>query len=120
MKICLPVVFQPGCLSLILIFVHPGSRIWDPKTATKERVEKKFVVLPFLCHKNHKIENYINFELVEIKIWALKNRGLGSGIRKKPIPDPGSRGQKGTGSWIRIRNTDSNKILKQVGTVAKR
>ncbi len=31
--------------------------------------------------------------------------GLGSG--KKPIPDPGSgsRGQKGTGSRIRIRNT---------------
>jgi hypothetical protein len=26
-----------------------------------------------------------------------------SGIQKKPIPDPGSRGQKGTGS--RIRNT---------------
>jgi hypothetical protein len=25
---------------------------------------------------------------------------LGSGIRKKPIPDPGSRGQKGTGSRI--------------------
>jgi hypothetical protein len=24
--------------------------------------------------------------------------GLGSGIRKKPIPDPGSRDQKGTGS----------------------
>jgi hypothetical protein len=31
--------------------------------------------------------------------------GLGSGIRKKPIPDPGSRGQKGTGSRIRIRST---------------
>ncbi len=30
-----------------------------------------------------------------------------SGIRKKPIPDPGSRGQKGTGSRIRIRNTES-------------
>jgi hypothetical protein len=28
-----------------------------------------------------------------------------SGIRKKPIPDPGSSGQNGTGSWIRIRNT---------------
>ncbi len=26
--------------------------------------------------------------------------GLVSGIRKKPIPDPGSRGQKGTGSRI--------------------
>jgi hypothetical protein len=28
-----------------------------------------------------------------------------SGIRKKPIPDPGSIGQKCTGSRIRIRNT---------------
>jgi len=28
----------------------------------------------------------------------------GSGIMKKPIPDPGSRGPKGTGSRIRIRN----------------
>jgi hypothetical protein len=36
---------------------------------------------------------------------ALKNMGLGSGIRKKTIPDPGSRGQKSTGSRIRIRNT---------------
>jgi hypothetical protein len=36
--------------------------------------------------------------------------GLGSGIRKKLIPDPGSRGQKGpgSGSRIRIRNTDFN------------
>ncbi len=31
--------------------------------------------------------------------------GLGSGIQKKPIPDPGARGQKGTGSRIWIRNT---------------
>jgi hypothetical protein len=37
--------------------------------------------------------------------------GLGSGIRKKPIPDPGSRGQKGTGSRIRIRNTDDGRHL---------
>jgi hypothetical protein len=36
--------------------------------------------------------------------------GLGSGIRKKPIPDPGSgsKGQKGTGFRIQIRNTDYN------------
>ncbi len=33
---------------------------------------------------------------------------LGSGIQKKPIPDPGSRGQKGTGSRIRIRNRNSD------------
>ncbi len=34
--------------------------------------------------------------------------GLESGIRKKPIPDPGSRAQKGTRS--RIRNIASNEI----------
>ncbi len=36
---------------------------------------------------------------------------LGSGIRKKPIPDPGSRGQKGIGSRIRIRNTEKNRVV---------
>jgi hypothetical protein len=36
------------------------------------------------------------------KIWVWDPR---SGIRKKPILDPGSRGQKGSGSRIRIRNT---------------
>jgi hypothetical protein len=38
---------------------------------------------------------------------ALKNMGWGSGIRKKPIPDPGSRGQNAPdpGSRILIRNT---------------
>jgi hypothetical protein len=36
---------------------------------------------------------------------------LGSEIRKKPIPDPGSRGQKITGSRIRICNTAFNNIF---------
>jgi hypothetical protein len=31
----------------ILIFTHPGSRISNPKTATKERVEKKCFVINF-------------------------------------------------------------------------
>jgi hypothetical protein len=39
--------------------------------------------------------------------------GLGSKIRKKPIPDPGSRGQKGTVSRIRIRNTADNKLAEE-------
>jgi hypothetical protein len=35
------------------------SRIPDPKSATKEKGEKFFVVLPFFCgHKYHKLENY--------------------------------------------------------------
>jgi hypothetical protein len=79
----------------------------DPKTATKERGGKKCVVLPFfVTQKNHKIETYINFELVKQKnlahftrivelstqkivmklsIWLWDPR---SGIRKKLIPDP--------------------------------
>jgi hypothetical protein len=66
-------VADPGCLSRILIFTHPGSRIADPgsripdlgsrisdpgsripdpKTATKERGEKKFDVIPFYVARN--------------------------------------------------------------------
>jgi len=48
-------VADPGCLSWIQIFTHPGSRISDPgsripdpKTATKERGEKKLVVYLFM------------------------------------------------------------------------
>jgi hypothetical protein len=40
----------PG--SRILIFTHPGSRIPDPKTATKERGGKKFDVIPFYVATN--------------------------------------------------------------------
>jgi hypothetical protein len=45
-----------------------------------------------------------------------------SGIRKKPIPDPGSgfRGQKGTRSRIRIRNTDQNVLIALRGPVGGR
>jgi hypothetical protein len=32
--------------------VYPGSRISDPETATKERGEKKFVVILFFVAKN--------------------------------------------------------------------
>jgi hypothetical protein len=45
--ICSSSVADPGCLSRILIFTHPGSRISDPKTAMKDRGEKVFVVIPF-------------------------------------------------------------------------
>ncbi len=59
-------VADPGCLSRILIFLHPGSQII--KTATKEKGEK-FVVLPW-SYKNHKIETYFIFEVAKKKIWA--------------------------------------------------
>jgi hypothetical protein len=126
-----PSVADRGCLSRILIFTHPGSRIPDPKTATKERGEKKIVVITFFVATNFAKFNIILFlkcqtkkcgpifqRIIEvftqkIVMKALKNMGLGSGIRKKSIPDPGSRGQKGTGSQIRIRNTGSTGYQKK-------
>jgi hypothetical protein len=116
-------VADPGCLSRILIFTHPGSRIPDlgpriQKQQQKRGVRKKISCHTFLwSHKFHKIKNYFIYEVLKKKIWANFQRivelftpkivtklskiwgwDLGSGIRKKPIPDPGSRGQKGTGS----------------------
>jgi hypothetical protein len=44
---------------------------------------------------------------------------LGSEIRKKPIPDPGSRGQKGTGSRIRICFQPMY-VTRQLGTMKER
>jgi hypothetical protein len=95
-------VAVPGCLSRILIFTHPGSRISDPKTATKEKGEKKYVVIPFLkpqISQNCKLfyfwkseeknlgqfsKNYRTF-YPEMCHQDLKNMGLGSGIQ-----NPGS------------------------------
>jgi hypothetical protein len=45
-------VADPGCLSRILIFTHSESRISDQKTVTKERVDKKLVVIPFFGATN--------------------------------------------------------------------
>ncbi len=117
-------MFIPDPGSWFLPIRDPGSRIPDPKTATKERGEKKLDVKPFyVATKFNKIVNYFSFELLKKKIWATFQRIIelftkkivkklfkiwswdpGSEIRD-PIPDPGSRGQKGTGSRIRIRNT---------------
>jgi hypothetical protein len=62
---------------------------------------------------------WANFRIIELftqkivtklsKIWV---RDPGSEIRKKPILDPGSRGRKGTGSRIRIRNTENGYFIK--------
>jgi hypothetical protein len=65
-------VADPGCLSRIpdLDFYpsripDPGSRIPDPKTATKDRGEKK----NFCSHKFHKTEYYFIFDMLKKKIW---------------------------------------------------
>ncbi len=95
-----------------------GSRI--QKQQLMRGVKKIFCHTCFCSQKFHKIENYFIFEMLKkkiskgqfsknyelftqkivtlfSKIWVWDPR---SGIRKKPIPDPGSSGQKGTGSRI--------------------
>ncbi len=47
-------VADPWCLSRILIFTHPGSRISGPgsKNSSKREGWKKFVVIPFFVATN--------------------------------------------------------------------
>jgi hypothetical protein len=61
-----PSVADPGCLSRILIFTHPGSRI---QKQHQKRGVKKISCHTFYCsHKYHKIENYLIFEMPKKKI----------------------------------------------------
>ncbi len=106
---------EPG--SWFLPIPDPGSRISDPgsKNSNKRQGWKFFFVKPFFVGTNLKKLNIFYFWYAVEKnlaqfsknYWsfypknchqALKNMGLGSGIRdprsrirKKPIPDPGSR-----------------------------
>jgi hypothetical protein len=104
------------------------SRILDlgsKNSNLREGWKKIFLSNLFLSHKLHIIINYFIFEMLKISIWvnferiielftqklSLSSQKYGFGIREKPIPDPGSRGQKGTGSRIRIRNTGTRTWL---------
>ncbi len=115
-------VEDPGCLSRIADPDFYPSRIPDPKTATKERDEKKIFVIPFYVATNFtKLKIILVLKCRRKKFWqifkelynflpkksSLSSHKYGFGIRdpEKPIPDPGSRGQKGSGCRIRIRNT---------------
>ena len=104
----------PG--SWFLPIPDPGYRISDPgsKNSNKRERWKKICYHTFFwSQKFHKIEYFVSFEMLKKKIWANFQRivevftqkmfnmlsqiyGFGirdprSGIRKKPIPDPGSR-----------------------------
>ncbi len=105
-------VADPGCLSRILIFVHPGSRISDPryripdpKTSTKKGWNK-LVVLPFL--KPQMSQNWIILFLNRWrKTYGFGIRDPGSTKNLFRIPDPGVKRAQDPGSQIRIRNAGS-------------
>jgi hypothetical protein len=85
-------VADPGCLSRILIFTHPGS-----KNSNKREGWKK-ISFNFLCsHKFLKIANYLSFEVLQKKIWAnfqriieLFTQKIVTKLSKIWIWDPGS------------------------------
>ncbi len=104
-----------------------GSRIPDPgsKNGNERQGWKNFFChIFFFGAINFTKLNYFIFAMLKKKIWPIFQRIIElftpkivtklskicvwdprSGIRKKPIPDPGSRGQKR--HRIRIRNTAS-------------
>jgi hypothetical protein len=63
------------------------TRIPNPKTAIKDRKEKKCCPTFFCSPKYHKIENYFIFELAKKKNWGNLQRI----IELTPDPDPGSK-----------------------------
>ena len=99
-------VADPGCLSRILIFTHPGSWNSVPKTALKDRGEKKLVVIPFFVAINFTKLNYSIFKMLKKQIWARKEyRKKGRWTRKiseheSSVADPGSRAFLTPGSGI--------------------
>ncbi len=110
--------FYPKICHLALKHMGLGSGIRDSGSGIRK---KTFFRKPFFVDTNFTTLNIILFLIWWRKLWPNfprvsefftqkivtkpSNMGLGSGIQKKPIPEPGSRGQKGTGSRIRIRNT---------------
>ncbi len=64
-------VADPGCLSRILIFTHPGSRIPDPRSnnINKDRGENFFFQTIFCSHKFHKTQYYFIFDMLKKKFW---------------------------------------------------
>jgi hypothetical protein len=87
-------VADPRCLSRILIFTHPGSRIQKQQ---QKRVVKQKLSYLFWSPKFHEIVNYFTFEMLKEKIWAnfqriieLFTQKIFTNLSKIWVWDPGS------------------------------
>ncbi len=122
-------IFEQCYGSVINRIPDLGSQIPDPKIVTKERGEKNLLVYLFLLPQISQNWKLFIFERTKKKIWAnlqgitelftqklsLTSQKYRFGIRDQEKTYPGSRfrGQKGTGSRIRIRNTIFKKYIWQ-------
>ncbi len=88
----------------ILIFIRPGSRIKDPTTATKEEERKNLLSYIFVATNITKFK--IILFLNQSQKYLFDNPVSEIQDPEKIYSGSRSRGQKGTGSRIRIRNTD--------------
>jgi hypothetical protein len=104
---------KPGCLSRILTFIHPGSRIQQQQQ--KRKGKKLFVVLSFLVATNlsHplRIEVFFNTKIVtklsKLLVWDPE-----SDKKLYRIPDPGVkkvRGPRSGFATVESRNPDSRR-----------
>ncbi len=74
----------------------------------KDKGEKKYLVIPFFGAINFTKLNYFIFEMLKKKIWANFQRIIELFTQKivTKLSNIWVWGQKGTGSRIRIRNTE--------------
>jgi hypothetical protein len=119
-----PLLFGCPTCYILCLCVFPSYKTMHKQQ--QKRGVKNFFCHTFLCgHKFHKIQNYSSFEVLKKKLWANFQRIIehftqkivtklskiwlwdpGSEIRDPEKTYSGSSGQKGTGSRIRICNTD--------------
>ncbi len=91
----------PQCGGSGMFIPDPGSRIPDPKTATKERGEKKICCHTFFCsHKFHNIANYFIFLMLKKKIWQILKK------LKNFLPKKLSQSSQKYGLGIRDRGSE--------------
>ncbi len=102
-------MFIPDPGSWFLPIPDPGSRI--QKQQQKRGVKKNLLSYLFCSPTFHKIANYFILLMLKKKIWPilpniieLFTQKIVTKLSSIWVRDPGSRGQKGTGS--RIRNTE--------------
>jgi hypothetical protein len=95
-------VADAGCLSRI------------KKQQQKRGVKKNLLSYLFCSHKNHKIENYINFELVKKKLWANLQRIIELSTQKLSLSSQkygfGIRDPEKTNSESRIQGSKRHRI----------
>ena len=113
---------QIGALCIISLNIRMTGDT-QPPPARARRVAEGLLPLYMSIRSKRPTGSGVRRRLISVffiypKKWFLSSRKYDPGCSSQipdpdpdflPIPDPGSWGKKGTGSWIRIRNTEDIK-----------